>query len=235
MKRLQILGVALVAVFAVSAMVASLASAAVTFLLAEWLAAGAAITTAQASDAEGELELVALNGGGFGVKVKVLCSGILDGTVGPGSEGTVTKLLSLTGVEIPTTALSGTGLTCTNDENCTEPLVWADLESPWKTELELMIDGTETFFVNLILAGGYYVECLILGITTNELCSTAETAVQTTNEAGGLVDQLFSDTFQVLAELKLGTCTAGGAESAEVIGLGTLLLTSGTALTASSE
>ena len=234
MKKLHILGIALAAMFVASAMVVSTASAAVTFLLAEWLNAGAAITTAQASSAEGELELVSLNGGGLGVKVKVLCSGILDGTVGPGSEGTITKLLSLTGVEVPTTALSGTGLSCTNDENCTEPLVWADLETSWKTELELMIDGTETFFVNLILNGGYYVECLILGITTNELCNSVETAVQTTNEAGGLVDQLFSDTFQVLSELKLGSCTAGGAESAEVNGLGTLLLTSGT-LTASSE
>ena len=234
MRRFEILGVALIAMFAASVVIAAAASA-VTFLLAEWLAAGAAITTAQASDTEGELEFVELNGGGFGVKVKVLCSWILNGTVGPGSEGTVTELLTLSGTAIPKTALSGTSLSCTNDENCTEALVWADLESPWKTELELMIDGTETFFVNLILASGFYFECLILGITTNELCSATETAVQTTNEAGGLVDQSFSDAFQTLAELNLGNCTAGGNGTTEFIGLTTLLLTSGTALTASSE
>lgn len=234
MKRIQILGIALVAVFAFSAVVASMASA-VEFLLAEWLEAGAKITAAKASDGEASaLELVSLNGGGLKVKVIVLCSGILDGTVGPASEGSITELLTLAGVAISTTTLSGTGLVCTGDENCTEPLVWAS-GLPWKTELELMVDGTETFFVNLLISAGYYVECLILGVSFNETCSVAETAVKTTNETGGLVGQEFSDVFQVLAGLKLANCTSGGTEAAEVNGLGTLLLTSGAALTASSE
>lgn len=234
MKRYQLLGLALVAVFAFSAVLVS-AAGAVEFLLAEFLNAGAKITTAQASDAEAaELELVSSNGGNLKVKTKVLCSGILDGTVGPGSEGVVKELLTLAGVAVSTTTLSGEGLSCTNDENCGTPKVWAS-GLPWKTELELMVDGTETFFVNLLINAGYYVECTVLGVKINETCTAAETAVQTTNETGGLVDQTFSDTFQVLAGLKLANCTLGGTETAEVNGLGTLLLTGGTALTASSE
>jgi hypothetical protein len=233
MKKYQILGLALVAVFALSALVASTAGA-VEFLLAEWLSAGAKITTAQATEAEGELELHSTNGGDFGVSSKLLCSGIFLGTAGPVSEDTVTTLLNLKLEEISKTELSGAGLSCTSQENCTEPLVWAD-ELPWKTELELMVDGSETFFVDLLLKAGYYVECLILGVTINELCTTPTTAVKVTNETGGVVDQEFKDAFQTLAGLTLAECTLGGKESAEVTGLGTEKLTSGAALTASSE
>jgi hypothetical protein len=237
MKRYQLLGLALVAVFAFSAIVAS-AAGAVEFLLAEFLEAGAKITTAKASDSEGELELKSLNGGGFGVESIALCSGIFDGTTGPGSTDELTKLLNLAGTEIGSTPLSGTALTCTNDKNCTEPKAYA-VGLPYKTELELMVDGSETFFVDLLTSAskkvGYYVECLVLGASIAEECTVETSAVKQTNESNGTVDGEFSDAFQVLAGLKLATCTLGGSEEGEVNGLGFTLLTSGTALTVSSE
>jgi hypothetical protein len=229
MKRIQVLGLALVAVVAVSAFVASAASA-VTFLLAEWLITGVPLTGTLAVEQTGELNLINTNGGGLGVRVELLCSGTLDGTIGPNGADEITELLNLEKVAINLTPLVGTALACTNTKNCTEPLVWAE-ELPWKTELVLMED-TESFFVDLLINGKYYAECLILGVSVNELCEAATTAIKITNIAEGL-DAEFSDAFQELAELKLGVC-GGRAETAIVEGLGLIVPDAGT-LTASSE
>jgi len=230
MKRIQVLGLALVAVVAVSAFVASAASA-VTFLLAEWLINGAALTGALAVEQTGELNLINTNAAGLGVRVEILCSGILDGTITTNGGGEITELLNLAKEAINLTPLTELGLiTCTNTKNCTEPLVWAE-ELPWKTELQLMED-TESFFVDLIANGRYYAECLILGVSAAELCEAATTAVKITNIAEGL-DAEFSDAFQELAELPLGIC-GGRAGTAIVEGLGLIVPDAGT-LTASSE
>ncbi len=232
MKRIHILAVALVAIFVASVAVVATASA-VEFLLALWLDGGANVVAQLNVETEGELELISTNGGKLGVHAKFLCSGILDGWVAPESLGFLSELLTLTGVALPLAELTGTALLCTNEENCTEPEVWA-AKLGWETEAELMVDGTETFFVDLILNAGYYVQCLVLGVTISETCSAAETAVKLTNEANGTVDALFEDAFQVLAGLKLATCTLGGAETAEINGLAFILET-GTTLSVSSE
>src|ERR1700704_3680077 len=126
MKRYKIYGIALVVVSGLSVLIVSAPAAAIEFLLAEWLAAGARITIfAQASDVEEELNLISNNGGGLGVKSQVLCSGIFDGTTGSEYEGKLGELLSLSGIAISMTALVGTALSCTNEANCTEPLVTA--------------------------------------------------------------------------------------------------------------
>jgi len=233
MKKLNILGVVLVAVFAMSMVVVATASA-VEFLLALWLVGGVNVTANLATDSEGELLLEdtkTLLG-----KVAVLCSGILDGTVGPESKDEVTKLLSLgtLHIEISTVVLVEQGLLCTDQSGglCPEPLVWAE-KLPWDTEAELMIDGTETFFVDLILNGAYYLDCMGNGV--EDLCTALEVAVKLTNEAGGIVDNEFGDPFQELAGLKLGNCSVGGAESAVTEGLASQLLASGESLTVSSE
>ena len=84
MKKIQILGLSLVAVFALSASVASMASA------AEWLVKGEALLTAAPSEGTGELEL-----GDAKLGLLMTCSGILVGTVGPGAADTVTEVLKL--------------------------------------------------------------------------------------------------------------------------------------------
>jgi len=230
MKKFQILGVALIAIFAFSVVAAT--ASAVEFLLAEWLWEGKPITAALAVEMEGELLLEdtkTLIG-----KVDILCSGVFLGTVGPSSADEITELLTLGLVAIPLTALSGTGLECENSEHCEKAKVWAE-ELPWKTEAELMVDGTETFFVDLLLLGKYYAECTVLGTKIEDLCSAPTVAVKLTNEAAGTVDAEFSDAFQELAGLVLGECTQGGKESAIVEGLATILHTTGGALAVSSE
>lgn len=230
MKRIYVLGLAVVAVVALSALVASTASAAVTFLLAEWLIGGEKLEAALAVEQTGELTLINTNGGGDGLRVEILCSGTLDGTVGPASADEITELLNLAKEAISLTALTGLALECTNSKDCTEPLVWAE-ELPWKTELELMEDGGASFFVDLLINGRYYAECLVLGISMNELCEAPTTAVAITN--GPPVTATFSEAFQELAELKLGSC-AGRAETAIVEGSATITPDAGT-LTVSSE
>ena len=233
MKRLNILGIALVAVFAITVVVAATASA-VEFLLALWLVGGVNVAANLATDLEGEFlfedELTLLG------KVFMLCSGILDGTVGPESKDEITKFLTLGTLhtEIPTTVLTEPGWACTDQSGglCPEPLFWAE-KLPWDTEAELMIDGAETFFVDLFLAIAIYYICMGNGI--EDLCEFSELAVKLTNLAGGVVDNEFSDAFQTLTGLVLGNCTVGGAASVVIEGLGEQLLASGESLTVSSE
>jgi hypothetical protein len=225
MKRNHVLGVALLAMFAFGVLTAS--ASAVTFLLAQWLFNGAAVTTALLTEAPGELELVNTNAGGLGVTSKLLCSGIFDGWVGPESLDFTSEVLTLTGALVSSTELVGTNTAeCSNIANCESPKVWPD-GIPGETEVELMVDGTEEFFVDLLFKAGWYVECTILGFKISELCSAEQTAVQLTNEATG-VDSTFSDAFQTLAGLPLALCGESLREVGEVNGLGTTIDPEGT-------
>jgi hypothetical protein len=215
MKQNHVLGVALLAMFAFGVLTAS--ASAVTFLLAQWLFNGAAVTTALLVEGAGEVEIVNTNAGGLGVTSKILCSGGGDGWVGPESLDFGSEVLTLTGVLVSSTALVGQTAECTNSSNCENPQVWPD-GVPGESEVELMVDGTEEFFVDLVFNAGWYVECTILGFKVAELCEAAETAVQLTNEAAG-VDATGSDAFQTLAGLKLAIC-GGSREVGEVNGLG---------------
>lgn len=228
MKQFKKLGVILIALFAVSALAASTASAEVTFLLAEWLLEGAPITTADPVETEGELNLVNLNAGGFGITAELLCSGIFDGTVGPGSVDTTTELLELGTLTLitPTHTLS-----CANTKNCEGALV-VPVGLPWKTEIELMEDNGVTFFADLLFNAGYEATCTILGVKVKESCKAEVVSTEKTNAAGGVVDDTFSEAFQLLSELKLGEC-GGRAETAETTGLGTIKAVGGGSLTVS--
>ena len=211
MKRVRIIGLVVIAVCALGVAIASTASAAVEFLRAEWLIGGEKMTAALAVEQSGELNIVNTNGGGVGIRVEILCIGILDGTVGPGDADEISELLNAAKESINLAPLTELALTCANTKNCTEPLVWAE-ELPWKTEVELMEDGGSTFFVDLWINSKFYMECLVLGVSVNELCQAPTIAADLSNEAGGVVDLGFSDAFQELAELKLGEC-GGRAET----------------------
>jgi len=205
------LGLALLAIFAFSVVATATASAEL-FLLAEWLYNGAIIPSELLVESSGELLLednkVPILG-----KAMVLCSGILDGFVGPGSADLITELLNLGKEPISKVGLSGLALEgCTNQENCPEPLVWA-VNLPWETELELHEDpGPEEDYVVLILGKpGWEIECM--GIGQSDEC-VAET------EGGFLLDNttptpaaLFSEEITELMGLKLAKCLLGGNES----------------------
>jgi hypothetical protein len=234
MKKSHILGLALFAVFAFGVLAAASAMAAVEFLLAEWLVNGSPIMETLAVD--GESSEIALEETVLGVKTVVLCSGIADGTIGPNGAGEVTALLDLTGtITIPRT-LEGSGLACTNSGNCPEPLVWA-VGLPYKIQAELMVEGTETWFVGLATNAakelGYHIECMG-GIS--DLCVAAEAIGHLGNEANGTVDGEASDPFTELAGMKLASCELAGPEGAIISGLGFALLTGTTgSLSVSSE
>jgi hypothetical protein len=64
---------------------------------------------------------------------------------------------------------------------------------------------------------------------------TAETGIaKLENLAGGIVDAAFSESFTLLAELPLATCSASGAMTGVVEGEGSTTTTLGGALTVSS-
>jgi hypothetical protein len=231
MKKFHLLGVVLVAVFAFAALTAASASA-VTFLLAEWLVGGLPITADLNVEATGELELEETI---LGLKIVAVCSGILDGTIGPNGLDVISELLTLDGLTvISLVPLVEPGLGCTNGSNCPEPLVWA-VHLPWESLLELMEEGTEVFFADLIFSSGagnpgWYVACM--GSGTSDECTVAEGVSEKTNE-GSNVDTLFSEAFTELAGLKLANCVTGGNEVGLVTGLGTISLVGGGTLAVS--
>jgi hypothetical protein len=228
MKKMQVFTVACLALFAFSVVVAS--ASAVTFLLAEWLINNAPVTGILLVESTGELELIGLNGAGIGIKSAVLCSGTFDGWIGEDGLDWNTELLNLSKEAISSTELSGLALTCTNIKECTTPTVWPDgIAPPGMETLAVLIEETGfTGFADLLFNAGWYVECTSILGKISELCSAAETAVQLTNEANGTVNAEFSDAFQLLAGLTLATCTAGGAETGEVNGLGIITPDAGT-------
>lgn len=242
MKKSQLVFVALVAMFAFGALTVESASA-VTFLLALWLAKGVAVAESLAAEAEGELELIDDNAGGAGISAAVLCSGNLDGTVGPESLDEITEILAL-GVAlelIETKELVEPGLACTNVKLCEEPLVWAD-NLPWVTEVELVEDAG-VFFAVLILPHvgamtiGWHVWCMKNIIGTEDLCTAPEGAAQLTLENATLLGS-FSEPFRELVGAPAATCTLGGAGAGLVVSdppFGAFRLLNGEELTASSE
>ena len=125
MKKSQVLGIALLALFAFGALTAT--SAMAVTLLAEWLVGGAAVTTELTTTTTGELLLEDTKVPIIG-KASVLCSGIFDGWVGPNSLDFISEVLTSGGVAVSNAGtLTGESLTCTAQTGCetsTSPLVW---------------------------------------------------------------------------------------------------------------
>jgi hypothetical protein len=211
MKKIHIVGLALVAVFAVSAFAASSAFA----LESVWLVEGLKLTTAAAVDSSGKLILTDDKGGPFGEKVEVECEGTDQGTVGPGISDKLTNVL-VTGCK----TLSG---------GCEKPNAEAN-NLPWNTTIEL-IGGV---FYDDIKAGtgnvAYTVFCTFFGVPGNDTCEIALGRTLLENGAGGTVNAVFNknDPNQPPA-----TCSRGGAGEGLVDGTDNILSTEGLALAVS--
>ena len=152
MKKIYVLGVALLALFVFGSVLASGASAETVWLVSTVLTALKEPVTIE----EGSLKVDVLNNL-LGLIVEFECSGEFTGTVGPDAEDEITKVLSLTLVEIGALGALGTGLDCTvigaavictNAAKLVE--IWPD-NLPWPTLIELMAAGEEEF---LDLVGG---------------------------------------------------------------------------------
>lgn len=219
MRKIQVLGIALVAMFAFSAIVASMASAETT-LLAEFLLNGAAITTAVATAGEGEL-ILEDNKAGLGVK----CSGILDGTVSSDGKDEVSTVLTLAGVTVTLTA----PLLCKSNKFCEESAT--DIEAspeklPFLSQAELTEAGA---FRDIVTAATYFTSCLVIGIKVSEECTATNASYEMLNLAGGI---------EAMEKVSPnGTCTVGGSGAGELtFAAGNLLKpTAGGTLSVSSE
>lgn len=245
MKGTCVAGFALAAVCAFCAIVVTSA-----FAADEWLADGAPITAALSAETPIELALIALEKAGGAFVEEILCSLIMDGTVGPGAEGVIEDILSLTGETIGELEMANEKpLSCTVTSNNAMDLsacklntlveVWLDnlnleLVLTWKTQIELM--GAEPLFLNHLFGGGagkevgYEFKCEInLGVKIEELCESLRSAALE-NVVGG-VQMTFN------WENPIGTeaaeCTLLGVGTGTLKGSGITKLTNGKALTIS--
>jgi hypothetical protein len=199
MRKIHIVGVSLVAMFAFLAVGAASALAA-----GEWLADGKTIATPLASETSGELNLINLKSAGGAVLVEVKCSGIFEGTVGGGGNDSVTALIGLAGEKI-----GGLGDTNATTLNCTvtatakelgdcvatgelaEVLptnLSKELSTSWSTLIELMeLGGVHYYLDKFPSTSGYEVKCKTsLGELENK-CEGATSAFLTNSEPEGSV------------------------------------------------
>jgi len=226
MKKLHVLLMALVAVFAFSAVVAGSASAETT-LLAEWLVKGVGVTTALESLSGEELTV-----GHLGL-AELKCSGFFDGLVEANGLGVVESVLNLAGELTSGTALTGLALACESLKTCektTDLELWA-INLPWLTITYLMENEAflTLFYKENGLQPGFAVKCLVLGVEIDEECSGETSAVQK-NEATDVLGT-FSPT--ELETEKLEATCKGEAGKGFQTGSGLTSLVSGEALAVS--
>jgi hypothetical protein len=222
MRKVQLLGIALVVLCAFSGFIAASA-----FATAEWLANGNPIAAPSNTETGGELAF-------FNEERKAgfLCSGVFGGTVGAGGADSITDVLNLALVEIKELDESGAtgGVSCVSDGNTCEngSEIWP-VKLPFKTSLELRETGGVNEYYDKIEKAEYFVLCLAVGglVDETELCESATGAAgKVVNVAGGV-----EPTGSVEP---LGTCNghAGvGLITADAGGL--ITLTNGEALTVS--
>jgi hypothetical protein len=222
MKKIQILGLALVAVFAFSAVAATAAFAAHEFLLKGLEIKESQLKIANVLSETGPelLLLEDMKGGIFGEGVDLLCSGFNLGEFLEKNDFEVVSIWPLTGSSDP-----GTGAVKVKCETmsgiCGEPEAVA-VHLPWLVEVIL---NAEELFRGLLLgtgAGnpGWNVIC---NKAVEDECSAEETTVGLANE-GNNVDSLFD------SKTAPGNCTRGGAKEGLVEGLITFSSETGEAL-----
>lgn len=192
MLRIRIIGMALVAVFALSAVAVASASAAEN----EWSLSKVDVTSTMSVTSKGTLKLTDTSVPIAG-SVTVTCEGTNAGTVLPGGKDTITTI---------------TATSCTsNNSFCTSPTAKA-VNLPWTTQLKEK--GTRDLIMSANgKAFGWLVDCETpLGKKSDE-CTRAESSeVEVKNTSTG-VDSIFSKKVSGLAK-----CTESGKETGEVEG-----------------
>ncbi len=228
------------AVVAFSAMaVVSSASAAVTFLLASWLVGGLNVTATTLTEETEEL-LLENEKSAAGKAALQKCSDVLLGDVGPNSADDTTERLTLAGVAVSATPLTGTAVTCELEALCeNSSKVWA-VNLPWLTEVELWEESpTESGFVDLTMAHtggkevGWYIECKTALLTVSEECTTSLAVTRKSNDATGVVEET-DEAFTLLMQAKLALCSGNNEETGVVEGTGETTIPGGGVLSVSS-
>jgi hypothetical protein len=209
MKKMQVVLMVLVAVFALGAVAVSSASAEIT-LLAEWLKNGTALTTNLAAIGKGSVELEDSKTP-IGAAVVKCEGGSAEGTGGPNGVGEVTKVLNAAGKEVEA-GLKGEAFLCKGVKGCeadaTETEVWP-LSLPVLVSLFLLESTSEPFTVLAYTPGaknlGLEIKCLALSVLIEDTCSAEDSNGNALNVAGGV--EGMGTSFPGLS------CTQGGAGS----------------------
>jgi hypothetical protein len=175
-------------------------------LLKEWRVDGAALTALQSVETTGEIKLVAESEPIIGT-VEVLCSQILDGTISPGGAGEITELLTLTGVAISKTALSGTSLGCTNVAKCPSPELWV-VGLPYQSKLESPTDDVITGSSGV----GFEIKCK--GIIGEPSDTCTQSSVLATLENSTTPETTVLSTIN---EIKKSNCSLAGSLEGSLI------------------
>lgn len=203
MRKLQVCGLLLVAVFALNAIVVSSASAEET-LLAEWLISGAGVTGTVNWVDPGEYRV-----GAKSVE-KVQCSLIERGTLKADGEDNFTEILTSGEVLVTSTApaLCKPSVGC--EENATDIEAYP-LNLPWKARAFLDIGGG---LLELVENETWHISCLILGVKAAIECKSTDAEFELLNVAGGVEVMGVGQPF--------GTCPSGekAFESEQIAGSG---------------
>jgi hypothetical protein len=241
MKSFRWVGVAMLALFVFGVVLAASASATATFLLAEWLMNGAAVTTELLAESPGALVLR-----DAGLKASIECEGSFDGWVGPNSLGYTSEVLNVSKEAVSTTSLSGLSVTCKPIETCTGTTTeaWAS-NLGWGAEVELMEESGAIYYVTLAFPHsgggqpGWSIVCTVLGVKEEDECQFGEAgSVAELTLQGATLLAVVSESFTELAGGRLAFCSLGGTETGEVIsskGGIPFEVSGGGELTASSE
>ena len=192
MKKFQVLGIALIAVFALGVISAASASAETAF----WLEDGNAITTLQSTVTTGLLTLTNLALGG---EIAVHCPGSFIGSVGANGEDEITEIQNEAKEKLGS-SLTGLAENCevTAGSLCTIKSLaelWPN-ELPWHSHL-LLMPAPEPEYLDILLAEtgkipGYEVKCSgPLGAFSN-LCK-GQTSSSVENTTGMTMNGVFSE------------------------------------------
>jgi hypothetical protein len=200
-KKHHIFGLALLALFAFSAIMAVSASAETT-LLAEWLIKEKAIEELTSVEMSGEILYE-----DTGVKGHVVCSGVYDGSVGFSGEAEITEVLTLEGSVVslssPQLCKSASGSAC--EENATDIEISPE-KLPWHVLMYLKENGS--FSADVVSEAEHVVTCLDLGLKITDTCKV-------TGATGEVMNSTFSAEAKG-AEAPLGSCSLGGKETVEI-------------------
>jgi len=204
MRKIHVLGLALFAVFALSAVAASSALA-----VSKYLLNGAEITSTITTETESNSEGLLLEDMNATGKPDILCSGFFDGTIAAGGvKDTIEAVLTLTKELLQGGHAANSDLIeCEAHSTCTNPVDVEAINLPWATEVVL----SGTTFVDLIFSSGagtpgYIVDCnTIIGLV-EDTC-TGNTGAILANATGGVLGE-FSESNEAITVP--ANCTQGG-------------------------
>jgi len=232
MRKFHVLGLSLFVMIALGSFVASQALAETV-----WLVGGSRVTAEVLVLSEGELLLLDTV---LGLTVDIVCSGLNEGVVGGHIELGVVQLGAQWDEVTRITDLNGNNppILCEYLERgpCEASTLTADVEPfglPWLTELLLPTPTSENlddiFGANGLGAGWIVLNCLVLGVPTEDKCTAEGKSADIDNNAvAGDVVALFSEPITGKA-----LCTATNEETGFVQGEVLISTESGATLAAS--